>query len=144
MRYSWVLKTTCRTCLCWYFCIKEISNIQLTNKGQPQATMTASGSKNQKGHCKKWIWSNKNPFYFITSQEPWWAQTPLWWMLLYSQFMNQTCFSMSKKVHANNVITASVQHYLRQWEVWKFYMLPLLLLKVALLPWQLLNHLGVC
>lgn len=59
VRYSLVLKTICRTCLCWYFCIKEISNTQLTNKGQPRATMTASESKNPKGHSKKWIWLNK-------------------------------------------------------------------------------------
>lgn len=49
-----------------------------------------------------------------------------------------------KKVHANNIITESQQHYLRQWEMWKFYMVSLLLLKVALLPWQPLNHLGIC
>jgi len=49
-----------------------------------------------------------------------------------------------KKVHANNVITISGQYYLRQGEMWKFYMLSLLLLKVVLLPWQLLNRLGIC
>lgn len=33
--------------------------------------MTASESKNQKGHSKTWIWSKKTFFYFLT-----WLQYP--------------------------------------------------------------------
>lgn len=96
-------------------CIKEISNIQLTNKAQPHATMTASESKNQKGHAKKWIWSKKLLlFLHITAvsrspDEPTVVDATV--QPIYEPDMP---LNEKKKVHANNVVTASAQHYLRQ------------------------------